>query len=136
MALFTKHDRIALACIAILILTGWGIKFALYMNRQPEDIRVIRNAVPLPSAFATPDTLSDEFPDIYRPVDINHADLSELETLPMIGPVKAAAIIEYREKHGSFTRISDIMEVRGIGLATYGKISKHITAASGAESGE
>ena len=130
MALFTKRDRIAIAFIATLILTGWGLKLAIYRSRETENLRIIRNAVKLPSVLESIDSLTVEFPDIYSPVDINNADTGELETLPLIGPVKAAAIIEYREKHGFFTDIADIMKVKGIGPATYEKIRKRITVNS------
>jgi comEA protein len=60
-------------------------------------------------------------------VDINTADAALLETLPMIGPAKAAAIIQYREQHGRFFKSSDIMKVKGIGPGTYEKIEKRIT---------
>jgi len=127
MALFTKGDRIAIAFIAVLILTGWGIRLALHRSEEADDIRVIRNAIKLPASL---DTLAVEFEDIYSPVDINNANASELETLPLIGSVKAAAIIDYREEHGPFLETEDIMKVPGIGPATYEKIKKQITAGS------
>lgn len=130
MALFTKRDRIAIAFIAALILTGWGLKFAVHRSQETENLRIIRNAVKLPLAHESIDTLTVAFPDIYSPVDINNADTGELENLPMIGPVKAAAIIEYRKKHGFFTDIADIMKVKGIGPATYEKIRNQITVKS------
>ncbi len=48
-------------------------------------------------------------------VDLNRADQVELESLPGIGPHLAMLILEYREKLGSFQRIEDLMNVRGIG---------------------
>ncbi len=128
MALFTKRDRIAIACIATLVLIGWGIRLALYRSGEVDDIRIIRNAIKLPASL---DTLSVEFEDIFSPVDINNAGASELEILPMIGPVRAAAIIEYREKHGPFNKTEDVTKVPGIGPATYEKIKKQIKAGSG-----
>jgi len=52
-------------------------------------------------------------------VNINKADQAQLETLPGIGPAKAQKIIEYREKHGGFKSIEEIMNVSGIGEKTY-----------------
>ncbi|MEM7143198.1 MAG: helix-hairpin-helix domain-containing protein [Actinomycetota bacterium] len=49
------------------------------------------------------------------PVDLNAADATELETLPGVGPSIAAAIIQHREREGSFERIDDLLEVAGIG---------------------
>ena len=60
-------------------------------------------------------------------VNINRAGLSELQTLSGIGPVKAQAMIDYREQHGPFARIDDIKKVSGIGPATFDNIKNRIT---------
>ncbi len=46
---------------------------------------------------------------------LNTATAAELETLPNIGPSRANAIIEYREKNGPFARVDDLTNVSGIG---------------------
>ena len=48
-------------------------------------------------------------------VNINTADLSQLDTLPGIGPSLAQRIIEYREINGPFSSVEDIKSVSGIG---------------------
>jgi comEA protein len=48
-------------------------------------------------------------------IDINTAGAYELEGLPGIGPALARRIIEYREKRGDFTTLSDLKRVNGIG---------------------
>lgn len=60
-------------------------------------------------------------------VNINTADLVTLESLPGIGPSLAQRIIDYRELHGPFERIEDIMEVSGIGEATFEGMQDLIT---------
>jgi len=60
-------------------------------------------------------------------VNINKADAAELCTLPGIGESRAADIIAYREKHGGFSDISEIMNVSGIKDASYEKIKDLIT---------
>lgn len=60
-------------------------------------------------------------------ININTADATLLDTLPGIGPSKAAAIITYRSKHGPFTKIEDIQNVSGIGPSTYANIKSLIT---------
>ncbi|WP_036224928.1 ComEA family DNA-binding protein [Mesoaciditoga lauensis] len=59
-------------------------------------------------------------------VDINHATVEELSTLPYIGPVKAKAIVEYRKEHGFFSDIMELQNVKGIGVKTIQKIEGFI----------
>lgn len=59
-------------------------------------------------------------------VNINTADKATLITLTGIGEVKAQAIIDYRSTT-PFTKIEDIMDVSGIGTATFNGIKDHIT---------
>ena len=55
-------------------------------------------------------------------VNINIADAQLLQTLPGIGPARAADIIAYRQKNGAFACTEDIMKVPGIKSAAYAKI--------------
>ena len=59
-------------------------------------------------------------------VNINTADVSLLCTLPGIGEARAQDIIAYREEHGAFKRIEDIMQVSGIKQSAFEKISDRI----------
>ena len=50
------------------------------------------------------------------PVDINTADVQSLsKNIKGIGKAKAQAIIAYREKHGKFQLVNDLVKVKGIG---------------------
>ena len=60
-------------------------------------------------------------------VDINTAGAALLETLPGIGPAKASAIIDYRDRNGPFAAVADIQNVSGIGPATFANIEPLIT---------
>ena len=60
-------------------------------------------------------------------VNINTASLEELDGLPGIGPTTAQKIIDYRNENGPFTRIEDIVNVSGIGPATYEELKDLIT---------
>lgn len=59
-------------------------------------------------------------------VNINTANITELDSLPGVGEVTAQRIIEYRQQH-SFTRIEDIMQVKGIGEAKFNKMKDRLT---------
>jgi len=52
------------------------------------------------------------------PLDLNKASAAELEGLPGIGPVRAEAIVRYRDAHGPFKRLEDLKQVAGIGDKT------------------
>ncbi|HOY69716.1 MAG TPA: helix-hairpin-helix domain-containing protein [Methylotenera sp.] len=66
-------------------------------------------------------------PNVYAVVELNTATQQELETLHGIGPVKAEAIIEYREANGGFKSIEELGNVKGIGSATLESIRKDIS---------
>ncbi|MDT8438421.1 MAG: ComEA family DNA-binding protein [Wenzhouxiangellaceae bacterium] len=57
-----------------------------------------------------------------EPVDVNTATAEQLaEALNGVGPAKARAIVEYREANGPFTHLDELINVRGIGMATVDK---------------
>lgn len=60
-------------------------------------------------------------------VNLNTADVAALMTLPGIGESRAKAIISYREQHGAFVQIEDIMKISGIKQAAFSKIKDKIT---------
>lgn len=60
-------------------------------------------------------------------VDINSADVEELDELPEVGPATAEAIIEYRRANGSFTAVDELEGVPGIGPTTIQKIEPFAT---------
>lgn len=59
-------------------------------------------------------------------VNINRAGKDRLMSLPGIGEAKAADIISYREEHGDFQSIEDIMKITGIKDALFQKIKNYI----------
>ncbi len=71
----------------------------------------------VPSTGASPTAL----------VNLNTADQAALETLPGVGPVTAAAILQWRTEHGGFTAVEELLEVSGIGDATLAEIAPHVT---------
>jgi competence protein ComEA len=55
-------------------------------------------------------------------VNLNTADVDTLQReLSGIGEVKAKAIVAYREEHGNFASVDELLEVKGIGQATLEK---------------
>jgi competence protein ComEA len=60
-------------------------------------------------------------------INLNKADVNELQTLPGIGPAKAASIIEYRETNGPFKAVEDLKNISGIGEKTFEKLKELIS---------
>lgn len=60
-------------------------------------------------------------------INLNTATAAELEELPGVGPVTASSIIAFREEHGAFTSVEELLDVSGIGEATLAEIAPHAT---------
>ena len=67
-------------------------------------------------------------------VDVNTATVEQLaEALNGVGEAKARAIVEYRETNGPFEHIDELVNVRGIGIATVDRNRDRILLESGSE---
>jgi competence protein ComEA len=64
-------------------------------------------------------------------VDINSATAADLESLPGIGPSKAAAIVQYRTDHGPFKSVDELDNVSGIGPSTLASIRDLVSIGGG-----
>jgi competence protein ComEA len=60
-------------------------------------------------------------------VNLNTADAAALDTLPEVGPVTADSILAWRDEHGGFASVDQLLEIDGIGEATLAKIAPHVT---------
>ena len=60
-------------------------------------------------------------------ININTASETDLEALPGVGPVTAAAIIDYRTQNGPFSAVDDLIDVSGIGPSTLEQIRPFAT---------
>jgi len=61
------------------------------------------------------------------PVNLNTATQAQLETLPGIGAKAAERILEYRQKNGTFKKVEDLMNVKGIAEKTFLKLKPLVT---------
>jgi len=65
-----------------------------------------------------------------KPIDLNFANVKELQELPGVGPVTAQRIIDLREKSGRFHRVEDLLAVRGISQKKLDAMRPYITISS------
>ena len=88
----------------------------------PPVITVGTDAQPADSLIVLADGISDRDGKI----NLNTASAEELCTLNGIGPKRASDIIRYREEHGAFTNIEEVMNVNGIKQSLFAKIRAYI----------
>lgn len=70
-------------------------------------------------------------PEGEHQININTATAEELDELPGIGPVKAAAIVAWRDEHGAFRYPEELILVPGIGEKTLLRFLDQITVGGG-----
>ena len=101
----------------VFLLYGIWLLWCAYSDR-PKMVKTLRLAEPDPPSFAL---------YIDPPVDVNTADVEELQLLPAIGPVLAQRIVEYRERYGIFRSIDSLRNIERIGPKTIQKLQYYLT---------
>lgn len=65
-------------------------------------------------------------------VNINTASVDELNAVKGIGPSKAKAIVEYRDKNGPYKTVDDLKEVKGFGDKSVDKLRSELSVGDAA----
>jgi competence ComEA-like helix-hairpin-helix protein len=61
-----------------------------------------------------------------HPLDLNVANVKELEQVPGIGPKTAQAIVDFRHKSGRFRRVEDLLAIKGISQTKLDKMRPYL----------
>lgn len=78
--------------------------------------------LPIAHANDTAPTQAEKYQGITITVNINSASMEELSKLLVgVGDAKAQRIVDYRQKHGPFSSVEALMEVKGIGASIVDK---------------
>ena len=116
-----KHGLWILISVEVFLL---ALLVGIFFGRNSSDSPVQVSKLPAATA-QTQDPSSTE--ETLGKININPANVEELQQLPGIGETLALRIIAYREEHGDFKSISELTNVSGIGLERLDKIMDHIT---------
>jgi len=115
----TKKSKVAIIVLGSILLIGVLILVVNDLFQNSQKSRDLREGIGILGRA------NEEFPK----VDINKADIDNLVKIPGIGPVKAKAIIDYREKIGKFESLSELTNVKGIGKETVTKLEPYLEIA-------
>jgi competence protein ComEA len=107
--------QIIVSMLVMIVLAGG----ALYTARLSE-------GAPRVVYTASLEVIEDESQNSLR-VDINTADIEELDELPEVGPSTAESIVEYRQTNGQFSSVDELEQIPGIGPETLEKIAPFAT---------
>ena len=64
---------------------------------------------------------------LFQPIDLNLADVELLSSLKGIGPKLAGRIVAWRDQHGGFREVAELLEVKGIGERKLAAIISQVT---------
>ena len=110
-----------IATVMLALMAGWQLGSGSVR-------RLERLSAPAAVASSLPEEPSpSESDEPAGLVDLNTADAEELMTLPGIGETRAKAIVAYREEHGPFTYVEDLIQVPGIGEGILEGLMDHVT---------
>ena len=135
-----KRDRrlsgleAAVLLLTALFLAGTLLWF-LAGPGAPSGVTVVRTAHSLRAAEPAP---APDAPGILEGeiLDLNTASEADLTRLPGVGEKRAAEIAAWREANGGFSAPEELMEISGIGEATYARLAPYVTAGPAEEGGD
>ena len=122
--------KISVLLVMTLVFAAFLLGFYLGRNQNTDQLRVsvpdkLLTAPTKPAEKETEPT--DVTSDISFPISINQAGKQEFMALPGIGDVLAQRMIDYREEHGSFSSVEELLNVEGVGKKRLEEILDLIT---------
>ncbi len=126
---FLKISKLEGIVLLLTLLFVGGTLLWFAFSQPGEGVTVVTERQdPEPQVLTeTPDT--PEAPGLLEGevLNLNTASQTELTRLPGIGETKAAAIVAWRQEHGSFQTVEDLMAVDGIGEKTLENLRPYVT---------
>ena len=117
MAGISRYEKAALGLTAAFLLFTGGWFYARQSAAQPYTVTVSQSAPEVSSAPAASNNEESKRESLLEGevIDINSAPVEDLQRLPGIGEKRAQAIVAWREEHGPFQSVDELIQVSGIG---------------------
>ena len=132
MAGISRYEKAALGLTAAFLLFTGGWFYARQSAAQPYTVTVSQSAPEASSAPAA-SASEEEKPDSLlegEVIDVNSAPAEDLQRLPGIGEKRAQAIVAWREEHGPFQSVDELIQVSGIGEKLLAGLRDYATVGS------
>lgn len=113
-----KKQRLSLLLLVTLLFAAFtvGLYCGRSLGKTTVTVSVPKSMQTQPPETTVPEAESSQTaPVITFPININTADKDTLAVLPGIGEVLAQRILDYREEHGNFSHVEELLNVEGIG---------------------
>jgi competence protein ComEA len=114
-ALVRYRPQLAVSALVVIVLIGGALYASRVSERAPQVVY-----------SASLEEVETEARGSLQ-VNINTADVEELDELPEVGPATAESIVEYRGLNGPFRSVDELEEIPGIGPATLENIKPFAT---------
>ncbi len=108
---------VAFLAVIVICLAGFSWEYGWFVTSRTEE-----PLVEISHGFS-----SGEGPQKSPKINVNTATVSQLQQLPGVGEALARAIVQYREEHGKFTEISQLLEVEGMSQDTLIFMNPYLT---------
>ena len=116
---------------AALLCLLFGLSLLLLPGAGAAAPTEIQAAASIPERTLTGGDDADRLPTELLPgekLDLNTATAAQLQLLPGIGEKLSAAIVAWREEHGPFQKVEELLQVPGIGEKRLAEIRDLVTA--------
>lgn len=132
MAGLTRGEKLILALTAGFVLVSGGMFLA---ERQPQqDYQVTTTQRRQGPAAEQAEETQTAWPDSLlegERINVNTADVLDLQRLPGIGEKRAQDIVDYREEHGPFESVEDLTQISGIGEGILAGLRDYVSVSDG-----